>query len=382
MQKNYLLTPGPTPVPESALLAMAQPIIHHRTPQFQAVLKEVEEDLRYVFQTKENVYIFASSGTGAMETSVANLLSAEDKAIIVRGGKFGERFGEICEAYNITCLYIDIPSCEAVSAYQIKELLNKNPGVKAVFTTLVETSTGVTNNIKEIASVVSSTDAVLVVDAISGLCSVPFHMDEWKVDVVVAGSQKGLMIPPGLSFIALNQKAWKSVESSKSSRYYFDLRKAKEALDKTDTPFTPAVSLIIGLAEALKMIKSDGLENIWNRHETMADAIRAAIAAMGLCLFPKQGASNAVTAVNVPAGIDGEKLVQTLRDRYGVGIAGGQEELKGKIFRIATMGYMTQWDVCVALCALEIVLIKMGYKMQAGVGLKAAEKVFIERADL
>jgi aspartate aminotransferase-like enzyme len=377
MQKNYLLTPGPTPVPESALLAMAQPIIHHRTPQFQMILKEVEENLKYVFQTKENVYIFASSGTGAMEAAVANLLSPAEKAVVVRGGKFGERFGEICKAYNICFIPIDTPSGQTVSAEKIKEVLDKNPDVKAVFTTLVETSTGVTNDIKAIANVVNSTNAVLVVDAISGLCSVPLYMDEWRVDVVVAGSQKGLMVPPGLSFIALGPKAWRMVETSQSSRYYFDLRKAKEAMDKTDTPFTPAINLIIGLAQALRIIKSERIENIWKRHKRMADAVRAAVQSMGLEMFPHERASDAVTAVKVPNDIDGEKLVKILRDTYGVGIAGGQEELRGKIFRIATMGYMTEWDVCVALSALEIVLIKMGYNIEPGEGLKAAQKVFL-----
>lgn len=378
MIKNYLLTPGPTPVPPEALLAMAKPIIHHRTPQFQQILKEAEEGLKYVFQTKGEVLIFTSSGTGAMEGAVANILSPGDKAITVQGGKFGERWTELCQAYGAEAIVIDVEWGKAVDTKEIERQLSKHKDVKAVYTTLCETSTGVVTDIKAIAEVTKKTNAVLVVDAISGLGAVECRTDEWGIDVVVAGSQKGLMIPPGLAFASVSQKAWALVEQSKCPKYYFDFKEAKKAIAKTDTPYTPALTLIIGLNEALKTIKQETLEKIMSRHKKMAKAIREAASALGLELYSKTASSDAVTAINVPQGIDGEKLVKTMRDEYGVGIAGGQADLKGKVFRIASMGYMNQFDVIVAISCLEIVLSKMGYNFELGAGISAAQKVFLE----
>lgn len=378
MQKRYLLTPGPTPVPTEALLSMAKPIIHHRTPQFMALLKEAIEGLAYVFQTKNDIFILASSGTGAMESSIVNLLSPGDKVIVVKGGKFGERFEEICQSYGVNSITLDVEWGQAVDPEQIKKLLKENKDIKAVYTTLCETSTGVLNDIRAIGEIVSKTAAVLVVDAISGLGSVNLKTDEWKIDVVVAGSQKGLMIPPGLSFVSVSAKAWRLVETAKLPRYYFCWKAAKKAADKDDTPWTPAVSLVIALVESLKIIKQDTLEGVLARHKKMADAVRAAASALGLGLFAPNAASDAVTAIKLPENIDGEKLVKTMRDTYGVGIAGGQEGLKGKIIRIATMGFMTQWDVIVAISCLEIALKQMGYKFEIGSGVKAAEEIFAE----
>ena len=378
MIKSYLLTPGPTPVPPQALLEMAKPIIHHRTPQFQQVLKEVEEGLKYVFKTKGEVLIFTSSGTGAMEGAVCNLLSAGDKAICVQGGKFGERWTELCQAYGVEAIVIDVEWGKAVDPREIEKLLSRYKDVKAVFTTLCETSTGVVTDIKSIAQITKKTPAALVVDAISGLGAVECRTDEWGVDVVVAGSQKGLMIPPGLAFASVSPKAWGLVEQSKCPKYYFDFKKSKKALEKTDTPFTPALTLVIGLNEAFKMIRRETLEAIMARHKRMAAAVREAAKALGLGLFSASVSSDAVTAINVPHGMDGEKLVKTMRDEFGVGIAGGQAELKGKVFRIASMGYMNQFDIIVAGSCLEIVLSKMGYKFELGAGVKAAQKVFLE----
>jgi len=375
MNKNYLLTPGPTPVPEECLKAMARPIIHHRTPQFQAILKEVEENLKYVFQTQNDVLIFASSGTGAMEGAVSNLLSRGDKAIVVRAGKFGERWGEICKAYGIEFIPIDVESGKTVRPSDIRDILEKDNGsIKAVYVTLCETSTGVRTDIKSIAEFTRPTQAVLVVDAISALGAVPLKTDEWGIDVVVTGSQKGLMIPPGLSFVSLSKKAWGHVEKSTLPKYYFDFKAYKKSLEKTDTPYTPAVNLIIGLSEALKIIKKEGLDNIIERHRRNAMALREAVKALGLELFAPEDYSDAVTAVKVPQGIDGEKLVKTMRDKYGVGIAGGQSELKGKIFRIATMGYITKHDLEVCIETLERVLIEMGYSFKKGAGIAAFKK--------
>ncbi|MCX5669492.1 MAG: alanine--glyoxylate aminotransferase family protein [Candidatus Omnitrophica bacterium] len=381
MKKEYLLTPGPTPLPPQISLAMAKPIIHHRTPQFQEILKEASLGLKLVFQTVNDVFIISSSGTGAMEAAVINLLSAGDHALVVQGGKFGERWTEIAKAYGINPEIIDVEWGKAVSPEEIKRRLKSNPQIKAVFTTLCETSTGVDNDIAVIAGIVKESSAVLVVDAISGLGAVDLKTDAWGVDVVVAGSQKGLMLPPGLGFISVSPKAWKLVEASKSSRYYLDLRKAKKALDKNDTPFTSSITLIVALNEALKMMQEDGLENIFKRHKAMANATRSAMIALGLELFAPTAASDGVTAVKVPAGIDGEKLVKTMRDTYGVTIAGGQDELKGKVFRIAHMGFIAESDIIIGLSCLEKVLTQMGYKFTLGTGISAAEEVFLKYGD-
>lgn len=378
MQKNYLLTPGPTPLPPQISLTMAKPIIHHRTPQFQAILKEASLGLKWAFQTSNDVFIISSSGTGAMEAAVINLLSSGDTALVVQGGKFGERWTEISKAYGINVEIIDVQWGKAVSPQEIVKRLKANPQIKAVFTTLCETSTGVDNDIQAIAAVVKETPAVLVVDAISGLGAVDIKTDAWGVDVVVAGSQKGLMLPPGLGFISVSPKAWKLVEASGTGRYYLDLRKAKKAADKNDTPFTSSITLIDALNEALKIMQKDGLEYIFKRHKVMAEATRAAAGALGLELFAPTAASDAVSAVKVPAGLDGEKLVKTMRDTYGVTIAGGQDELKGKIFRIAHMGYITEFDIITGISCLEKVLAQMGYKFVLGAGVAAAEAIFLK----
>ena len=378
MRKIYLLTPGPTPLPPKVSEAMARPIIHHRTPQFQAILKEATEGLKYVYQTENNVFILASSGTGVMEAAVINLLSPQDSALTVQGGKFGERWTEICKAYNINTEIIDVEWGKAVDPAQIQKRLKANPKIKAVFTTLCETSTGVVNDIPAIGKVIKDTEAVLVVDAISGLGAIDLKTDEWSCDVVVSGSQKGLMLPPGLGFISVSPKAQELVEAAKSPSYYFDLKKAKKAIDKTDTPFTPAITLIIALCEALKMIKEDGLENVFSRHKKMADATRAAMKALGLELFAPTASSDVVTAVKVPQGIDGEKLVKTMRDTYNITIAGGQDELKGKVFRIAHMGYIEEFDIIIGISCLEKVLNQMRYKFNLGAGIKAAEEIFLK----
>jgi len=370
MIKNYLLTPGPTPIPPRVLETMARPIIHHRTPEFQKIIQEVEEDLKYVYQTKNEVLIFAASGTGAMEGSIINLFSPGDKALVVRGGKFGERFGDICKAYGIEFTALDVEWGKAVDPKSIEDALKKDKKIKAVFTTLCETSTGVSTDVEAIGKIMKNHEAVLVVDAISGLAAIPIKTDEWGIDVVISGSQKGLMIPPGLAFVSVSPKAWQAIEKSTLPKYYFDFKAYRKALGKTDTPFTPAVNLMIALREALKMIKEEGLEVIFEKHKKMAAAVRSSVKAMGLELFAPDAYSDGVTAVKVPQGIDGEKLVKTMRDKYGVGIAGGQDEMKGKMFRIATMGYITSSDLIVCIATLETVLSEMGYKFQLGSGVK------------
>jgi len=275
---------------------------------------------------------------------------------------------------------IKVPWGKAVTATDIKShIAHRTSHIKAVFVTLCETSTGVTTDIKSIANALKDTDTVLVVDAISGLGVIDLKTDDWGVDVVVSGSQKGLMLPPGLGFISVSQKAGKLVNESKSPRYYFDLRAAKKAWEQTDTPFTTSVSLVVALNAALKMIKTEGLENVFNRCKKMAEAVKAAAKALGLKLYAEESyASNAITAVCVPSGIDGEKLVKTMRDTYGITIAGGQAELKGKVFRVASMGYLNEFDIILALSCLEKILHQMGYAFQLGSGIKAAQEVFLK----
>lgn len=377
MKKNILLTPGPTPLPPQVCEALSRPIIHHRTPQFQAVLAEVTENLKFVFQTKNDVFILASSGTGAMEAAVGNLLSPGDTAISVEAGKFGERWTELLQTYGVNVVVLKATWGEQVSVTEITKALKANPNVKAVYATLCETSTGVTSDIKAMAQLVKDTNAVLVVDAISGLGVLDLQTDNWNVDVVVSGSQKGLMLPPGLGLISISAKAWKLIEQSKSPQYYFSLKAAKKALDATDTPFTPAIGLVIALNESLKMIKAEGLEKVFAYYHKLAEAVRKAAKALGLELFANSVcASDAITAIKVPTGIDGEKMVKTMRDTYGITIAGGQSEMKGKIFRIASMGYINEFDILTGIACLEKVLHQMGYKFELGAGVAAAQQVF------
>lgn len=374
MRKNRLMAPGPTPVPEKVLLRMADTIIHHRTPQFQSVIKDVNVKLKKVFRTENPVIMMSSSGTGAMETSVVNFLSAGDKAIVINTGKFGERFRDICRAYGVDCIAYDVESGNSAETAVLKDLLKKNPGVKAVYSTLCETSTGVVNDIKSIAKEVSATEAVLVVDAVSGLSADEFLPDEWGVDAVVSGSQKGLMLPPGLGFISVSEKARKLTETSTLPKYYFSLKAALKSYAKDDTPWTPAISLIMGLDLVLDNLLEEGMDNVLARHAKLAYVTRESVKAMGLELFAKNP-SNAVTSVKVPEGVDGKALVKILRDKEGITIAGGQSELAGKIFRIAHLGYMDQYDTISTIAGIEIVLTQLGYKLTMGKGVAKAQEL-------
>jgi aspartate aminotransferase-like enzyme len=372
--KRRLFTPGPTPVPEEIMLKMAEPISHHRLPAFEKIFSETNQHLQFLFSTKQPVYTLTSSGTGAMEATVVNILSPGDRVITVRGGKFGERWAEICQAYGIDFVPIDIEWGDSVSPEAIEELLKKEKNIKAVFTTQSETSTGALTDIKTIAEMMKSYDSLLIVDSITGIGVHEMKPDEWGVDVVVTGSQKGLMIPPGLAFICLSEKAWEVVEKSALPKYYFSLKQAHKAMNKNQTPWTPALTLIIGLNEALKMIRQEGLEHLYARHQRLADATRAAVKALGLELLAKHP-SNVLTAVKMPESFDTSALVKYLRDELGILIAGGQSHLKGRIIRIAHLGYMDDFDIVVVISALEKGLKKMGFSFDPGSGVKAAQKV-------
>jgi aspartate aminotransferase-like enzyme len=376
MIKKQLFSPGPTPVPERVLLAMAGPVMHHRDPAYEELFQEVREGLQYVFQTKQEVLVLASSGTGAMEAAVCNTLSQGDEALVVRGGKFGERWGEICEAYGVRFTPIDVTWGEAVDPAVIKQNLDSKPSIKAVLVQASETSTGVMHPIKEIADIVKGRDkTILVVDAISALGVSDLPMDQWGLDVVVSGSQKAFMLPPGLAFIALSAKAWGFAEQSNLPKFYFNLKEELAVAQKNQSQFTPAISLVVGLREALRMIKEEGLENAFKRHERLARATREAVKALGLELFAPTAPSNALTAIKAPEGVDGKKLKKNFEDQFGLIIAGGQSQLKGKIIRIAHIGYFQPLDIIQAVSTLELVLKNMGYPVKLGAGVKVAEEI-------
>ena len=379
MEKKYLFSPGPTMLPPEILLKMAEPIMHHREPEFEKVFAEIREGLKYLFQTKNEVLVFTSSGTGAMEGAVSNLLSKGDKAIVVRGGKFGERWGEICKAYGIDFIPIDVEWGKAVEPNKIKALLESDSSIRAVYAQASETSTGVKHPIQEIANLVKGReDRIIVVDAITGIGVFNIPMDEWGLDVVVSGSQKALMLPPGLSFAALSEKAWKFVERSNLPKYYFDFKKELKNTKKNQSSYTPAISLFVGLREALKMIRKEGIEAVFRRHEKLAEATRRAVKALGLDLYAPDSPSNSVTAVKIPEGIDGEKLKDLFFEKFGITVAEGQDRAKGKIIRIAHLGYYERLDMVMVISALEMLLKEMGYAFELGTGLRAAEEILMK----
>jgi len=377
--KQRIFTPGPTPLPERVRLSQAKDIIHHRTAEFSEVFKEVCEDLKYVFQTKNDVLVFASSGTGAMEAVVANLLSPGDEILVTRGGKFGERWAEIGEAFGLKVTSIDVEWGRAPEPLQIEKSLQSNKEIKAVFTQLVETSTGVVYDVEGISRVVNKTSAVLVVDAISSLGAEPLFTDKWQVDVVVAASQKALMLPPGLSFVSLSEKAWQLVDKATLPRYYWDFKKARTSLAHNQTPFTPSVSLICALRESLNLIKEEGLKSVLDRHRLFAKALRGAIISLNLQIFGNPS-SNAVTAILLPPDVEEKKLRRKLQNDFGVIIAGGQAQLSGKIIRIAHLGWMDKLDIIGVISALEMSLFQLGYEVELGRGVKAAEEVLSQES--
>ena len=376
MKKSYLMTPGPTPVPEDIRQEMAKPIIHHRTKEYQAIFKDVTEGLKKIFKTSGDLFTFTSSGTGAMEASIVNVLSPGDKIVVVRGGKFGERFGEIAKAYGVEVIPLDVEWGDAPKPGAIQEALKKNPGVKGVYATLCETSTATVYDIKAIGEVVKKTDALFVVDVISGLGADKFENDAWGVDIAVCGSQKGLMIPPGLAFCSVSQKAWKAVETSKLPKFYFSFKKSKKAYLDTDTPFTSAITLVIGLKKAVATINAKGVDNVIAEHEKMAEAFREACKAMGLTIFSRHP-SSAVTGVNAPANISADDIIKILKTEFSVTFAGGQENLKGKIFRGAHMGGIDTEHTIESIKALEQALVKLGYKFNVGKGVETVKKMLL-----
>lgn len=377
MMKQYLLAPGPTPVPARVLLAMAHPLIHHRTPQFSQIFAEAREGLKWLFQTQQDVLMLAASGTGAMEAAVTNLFSPGEEVLVINGGKFGERWAKIAGRYGLVVHEIRVEWGKAVRVEDVSRALAQHPRTRGVLVQASETSTTVVHPVAEIAALTRERDTLLVVDGITAVGVYDLPMDRLGIDVLVTGSQKALMLPPGLAFIALSQRAWERTKTGQLPRFYFDLVKERENQAKDTTAWTPAISLIIGLREALAMLREEGLPQAFARQARQAEATRAAARALGLDLVAPQHPSPATTGIYVPAPVAGGKLVAYLRDRMGVTFAGGQDQFKGKIVRIAHLGFIDAFDTIVAVAALEMALRKFGYDVELGRGVGAAQRVLM-----
>jgi len=374
--KNYLFTPGPVAVPEDVMLEMARPIIHHRTEEFETLFGEVREGLKYVYETKQEVFILASSGTGAMEAAVVNTLSRGDKVLVVNGGKFGERWGKISKTYGLEVVEIKVEWGYSVNPKEIEDHLNKDKDIKAVMVQASETSTGVMHPTKEIAEITKKRDdVILIVDGITAVSVFPLPFDEYGIDVLVAGSQKAFMLPPGLSFAAMSEKAWKFYEKSDLPKFYFDFKSCQKNAEKNTTPFTPAVTLVIGLAMVLNNFRKQGLDKIHERHSKLSLATREAMQAIRLEPFVKDVPSTALTVTYAPEEIGAKKVISGLKDKFGMTVAGGQDEAKGKIFRVSHIGYIDVADTLAYISAVESILRDLGHKFELGAGTKAAIEI-------
>jgi len=375
-QKRYLMTPGPTPAPPEVLAAIAQPVVHHRGPDYKKLYAECLGRLREIFRTESEVLLFGGSGTGAMESAVANLCSPGDPVLVVSAGYFGERWAKIAAAYGAEIDHLryawgEIPSPEDVAA-RLRER-----EATAVFLTHSETSTGVVSDLQSFAAVVREGGALSVVDAISSLGAVPLETDAWAIDVVAAGVQKALMTPPGLAMASASAAAWEAAAHASSPRFYWDWELTRKGQATLDAPVTPPVSLVAGLNVALGILLDEGLESAFERHVRLGRACREGIKAMGLELFsPDDDSSSVVTAARAPDGIDSDELVLLLRDRHGVTLAPGQGELKGKIFRIGHIGYYDVFDITTALAAVELALVELGAEVQRGLAVTRALEAF------
>ena len=379
MKKKYLLAPGPTPVPESILLEMALPMVHHRTPEFSKVFAEAAKDAKYLFQTEQDVLILASTGTGGMEGCVTNLFSPGDKLLVINGGKFGERWGQIGETFGMQIVWHKVDWGKAVNPDDIKSILEKEKDIKGIMVQASETSTTAVHPIQELAKLTGDRDDILlVVDGITGVGVFPLPMDEWKIDAMITGSQKALELPPGLALVALSEKAWKFADKSTCPKYYFDLKKERKNIGNDTTAYTPAVSLIVGLRGVLKNLREEGLDNVHKRHNRLARATRAAVQALGLKLAAPDAPADSATGLFIPENIDGGKLVKSLRDDFGVTLAGGQDSWKGKVIRIAHLGYVDTFDTIIAISALEMALKKFGHDVELGKGVAAAQNILLE----
>ncbi len=380
MVKKYIMTPGPTPISEDVLVEHGRPLMHHRSPEFSKIFSETTDKLKKLLKTENDVFILTSSGTGAMETAITNSFSTGDKALVVNIGNFGERFKKISSVYGLEVISLDYGWGEVADPEDIKKILDKEKDIKGVMVQFSETSTGALKDVKAMGKIVKYYPALFIVDAISGLAASDFDTEGWDIDIVIGGSQKGISAPTGIAFVSISEKAWKAIEVSDIPRFYFDLKAAKAALQKNQTPWTPGISIIVAMNKALDLLFEEGLENVFKRHGVLAKATQEAAMALGLEFFvakPDQRGFS-VTAIKVPVEIDGKELVKIMRIKYGVTIAGGQGKITGKIIRIGHLGYVGMFDVITAVSALEMTLADLGYDFEIGAGITAAQKVFSE----
>ncbi len=376
IRKQRLLTPGPTPLYPPALHAMMASDIHHRTEDFRKLYRSCLADLKEVMGTSNDVLMFAASGTGAMDASVSNLFSKGDKAIVCVAGKFGERWAEIAKAYGLDATVLTAPYGQAVSPDEVRAALAREPETKAVFVQASESSTGAAHDVRSMGQAVARTGAILVVDAITGLGTMPLDIDGWGLDVVIGGSQKAFMVPPGLAFLSVSPKAWSFAQSATLSHYYFNLKKEKKSGDAGESSWTPATSLVLALAEALKYVKQVGMPNLVENAQLLAKATRAAAERLGLEVFAASSPGAAVTAIKPPQGMDSGVIVKEFRNRFGAIIANGQGSMKGQIFRIAHLGYFDFADLFSVIAALEVILNANGYPVAYGTGVAAVQEVY------
>jgi aspartate aminotransferase-like enzyme len=380
IRKQRLLTPGPTPLYPPALHAMMASDIHHRTEDFRKVYRSALADLKEVMGTSHDVLMFAASGTGAMDASVSNLFSRGDKVIVCVAGKFGERWAEIAKAYGLDAVVLTSDYGDTVSPERVNKALSETPNARGVFVQASETSTGAAHDVRAMGLAVAKTDAILVVDAITGLGTMPLDIDGWGLDVVIGGSQKAFMIPPGLAFMSVSPKAWKFTETSNLPHFYFNLKKEKKSGDAGESSWTPSTALILALGEALKYVKQVGMAHLIENAELLARATRAAVQKLGLELFAPQSPGSSVTSVRAPKGLDSGVIVKEFRNRFGAIIANGQGSMKGQIFRIAHLGYFDFADLFAVVAGLEIILHANGYPVEFGAGVRAVEEIYVEAA--
>ena len=374
--KNYVLTPGPVPVPEFVMLEMAKPIIHHRTAEFEEIFHKAGQGLKKVFMTNEEVMILATSGTGAMDAAISNTLNRGDTTLVINGGKFGERWGKICKAYGVNFIEHIVEWGKAVEVKEIEEILLKNKNIKAILVQASETSTGVEHPIKEIAKLTKNRDdIILVVDGITAVGAFPVEFDKWGIDILIGGSQKAFMLPPGLAFISLSKKAWEFTKNSNLPKFYLDLNQAYKNSLKNTSPWTPAVNMVMGLNAVLEYFDKQGLENVFRRHTILSKATTQGFESIGLENFAKGCTSTALSVIKSPEGINAGDIIKGLKEKYGMIVAGGQDQAKGKIFRITHMGYVDKSDMISVIAGVEGILNEMNYPFDTGTGVSTASKI-------
>lgn len=379
--KERLFTPGPTPFLMEAQARTLTATLHHRTDAFKQLVRESIENLHYFFNTRNDVLFFSSSGTGAMEGAVSNLTSPGDRVLVGTAGKFGERWIQLAKAYGLEIVKVESPYGQPLSVGEIGNRLKNNGPFRAVYIQATETSTGVSHDVKAIGELVKPLpETCFVVDAITGLGTTDLRPDEWGLDIVIGGSQKALMMPPGLAFASVSEKAWKLIAKAKSPRYYFDYSKERDNLAKGQTSYTPATTLVVGLHATLEYIRKVGRENLIQNAALLAESTREAANALGLSLFAAASPANAVTAIQAPDGVDSGAIVKEMRSRFGAVVANGQGSMKGKIFRMAHLGYYDALELFAAIAGLEIVLQKLGHKCELGSGVRRAQEVYLRRA--